>query len=158
MPRSRRSGLPDHLDLAIAHAFHVGYKPGDPMPLGDDDPVPGCNCEHCTGLAPRPILAPARESFRAERFETLDVDGARAVPMLDVAEHLGIRELKRNGKSYRGPCPIHQGDGPNFSVNPERGLFHCFVCGEGGDAIRLVERVRGCSFPEAVRELTQMAA
>lgn len=155
MPRRDPHGLPDHLDLAIAHAFHVGYKPGDPMPLGDNDPVPGCNCEHCTGMAPRPAM---RSNLPAPVGSPLDVEGARAVPLLEVAERLGIGGLKRLGKSHRGPCPIHGGDGPNFSVNPARGLFHCFVCGEGGDGIRLVERVRGCSFVEAVRELTQLAA
>ena len=149
-----RNRLPDHLDLAIAHAFHRGYKPGDPMPLGDNDPVPGCNCEHCTGMAPRPVMRPSP----SPDAHPLDVEGARAVPLLEVVERLGVRGIKRQGTNYRGPCPIHGGDGPNFSVNPARGLFHCFVCGEGGDAIRLVERLRGCSFPEAVRELTDRAA
>jgi DNA primase len=62
-------------------------------------------------------------------------------------------ELRRVGKSYRGPCPIHGGEGPNLSILPERGLFYCFVCGAGGDGIELWQQVRGVSFVDAVRGL-----
>ncbi|MFQ5679617.1 MAG: DNA primase [Gemmatimonadota bacterium] len=63
-------------------------------------------------------------------------------------EHL---TLKRVGKSYRGPCPLHGGDGPNFSVDPVRGIFKCFVCGEGGDVFAFAMKVLGLDFPAAVR-------
>jgi DNA primase len=46
-----------------------------------------------------------------------------------VAEHT---RLKRSGKTFRGPCPLHGGEGPNFSVDPAKGFYKCFVCGEGG--------------------------
>ena len=41
--------------------------------------------------------------------------------------------LKKTGGSYRGPCPFHQGTKPNFSVTPDKGTYHCFVCHESGD-------------------------
>jgi len=61
--------------------------------------------------------------------------------------------LRRTGKSYRGPCPLHGGDGPNFSVDPERGIFKCFVCGEGGDVFGFLMRHLGLDFPTAVRQV-----
>src|SRR5215203_6941251 len=42
-----------------------------------------------------------------------------------VAEHT---RLKRSGKTFRGPCPLHGGEGPNFSVDPSKNIFKCFVC------------------------------
>jgi len=65
-------------------------------------------------------------------------------------EHMS---LKRVGKSYRGPCPLHGGDDPNFSIDPSRGIFKCFVCGEGGDVFGFVMKLLGHEFPEAVRYL-----
>jgi DNA primase len=59
--------------------------------------------------------------------------------------------LKRVGKSYRGPCPLHGGEGPNFSVDAARGIYKCFVCGEGGDVFGFVMQLLGLDFPEAVR-------
>ncbi len=59
--------------------------------------------------------------------------------------------LKRVGKSVRGPCPLHGGDDPNFSIDPERQIFKCFVCGEGGDVFGFVMKHLGHDFPDAVR-------
>lgn len=61
--------------------------------------------------------------------------------------------LKRSGKSYRGPCPLHGGDGPNFAVDPDRQIFKCFVCGEGGDVFGFLMKHLGFEFPEAVRQI-----
>ena len=54
--------------------------------------------------------------------------------------------LKRSGKGYRGPCPLHGGDGPNFSVDPDRELFKCFVCDEGGDVFGFLMNVENQVF------------
>ncbi len=59
--------------------------------------------------------------------------------------------LKRVGKTVRGPCPLHGGDDPNFSIDPERQIFKCFVCGEGGDVFSFVMKHLGHDFPDAVR-------
>jgi DNA primase len=61
--------------------------------------------------------------------------------------------LKRSGKGYRGPCPLHGGDGPNFAVDPDRQLFKCFVCDEGGDVFGFLMKHLGLEFPEAVRQV-----
>ena len=113
--------------------------------------MPGCACPRCTGV---PADHPARLLRRRRSLRALPVEKARAVPILEVCDRLGLA-VKRVGKSYRGPCPIHGGDGPNFSVLPERGCFRCWVCGERGDGIRLVQFVRGLTFVEAVREVAE---
>jgi DNA primase len=59
--------------------------------------------------------------------------------------------LRRSGRTYRGPCPLHGGEGPNFSVDPERGIFKCFVCGEGGDVFSFPMKLLGLDFVEAVK-------
>ena len=72
----------------------------------------------------------------------------------DIVELLGeYMPLKRSGRTWRGPCPLHGGEGPNFSVDPARGLFKCFVCGEGGDVFAFFMKRLGMDFPEAVRHV-----
>ena len=65
-----------------------------------------------------------------------------------ISEHV---KLKRVGNSYRGPCPFHQGTGPNFSVVPAKGLYHCFVCKESGDVFTYLIKRLGMDFPDAIR-------
>jgi len=59
--------------------------------------------------------------------------------------------LKRTGKTWRGPCPLHGGEGPNFSVDPAKGFYKCFVCGEAGTVYNFMMKHLGMTFPEAVR-------
>ena len=65
-----------------------------------------------------------------------------------VSEHT---RLKRAGKTWRGPCPLHGGEGPNFSVDPAKGFYKCFVCGEAGTVYNFLMKHSGMTFPEAVR-------
>ena len=65
--------------------------------------------------------------------------------------------LRQAGKNYTGLCPFHEEKTPSFSVNDERGFFHCFGCGEGGNAFTFLCRLEGISFPEAVRRLAAKA-
>ncbi len=59
--------------------------------------------------------------------------------------------LKRTGADFRGPCPFHQGTRRNFSVVPNKRLYHCFVCGESGDVFKFLQKRLGMEWPEAVR-------
>lgn len=61
--------------------------------------------------------------------------------------------LKRRGSSYVGLCPFHQEKSPSFNVVPDKGFYHCFGCGEGGDVFTFLQKTRGLEFGEAVREL-----
>ena len=65
--------------------------------------------------------------------------------------------LRKAGKNYTGLCPFHEEKTPSFSVNDERGFFHCFGCGEGGNAFTFLCRLEGISFPEVVRRLAAKA-
>ena len=61
--------------------------------------------------------------------------------------------LKKAGRSYKGLCPFHHEKTPSFIVTPERGTWHCFGCGEGGNAFAFLMRQENLTFPEAVRSL-----
>ena len=61
-----------------------------------------------------------------------------------------VPSLKKSGRNYFGLCPFHQEKSPSFSVNSELGLFKGFGCGEGGDAIKFLEKIEGLDFPHAL--------
>ena len=63
--------------------------------------------------------------------------------------------LKRAGTSSKGLCPFHSEKTPSFHVYPEKGFFHCFGCGVGGDVFKFLELHEKLSFPDAVRTLAQ---
>ena len=63
----------------------------------------------------------------------------------------------RRGQHLFALCPFHPEKTPSFVVTPHRGLFHCFGCGVGGDAIGFIVRYDRVSFPEAVRMLASRA-
>lgn len=63
--------------------------------------------------------------------------------------------LKRAGKEYRGLCPFHNEKSPSFNVNPDKGIFKCFGCNEGGDVFAFVQKQKGLDFIETVRELAR---
>ena len=62
-------------------------------------------------------------------------------------------ELKQAGRNWRGLCPFHNEKTPSFNVNPDRQMFHCFGCQEGGDVIAFLMKHSGLSFPEAARSI-----
>src|SRR5256885_5918163 len=63
--------------------------------------------------------------------------------------------LKRAGTAYKGLCPFHSEKTPSFHVNPDKGFFHCFGCGLGGDVFKFLELHEKVDFPEAVKMLAQ---
>jgi DNA primase len=65
--------------------------------------------------------------------------------------------LKKAGRNHLGLCPFHSEKTPSFTVNEERGLFHCFGCGAGGTAFTFLMRMERLEFPEAVAQLAQRA-
>ncbi len=62
-------------------------------------------------------------------------------------------KLKRQGRRLVGLCPFHSERTPSFSVDPEKGLFYCFGCQEGGGLFNFLMKVDGLSFPEAVKKM-----
>jgi len=66
-------------------------------------------------------------------------------------------KLRRAGREWKACCPFHNENTPSFTVNDEKGFYHCFGCGAHGDAIRWMTDQRGLSFMDAVQELASSA-
>jgi DNA primase len=65
--------------------------------------------------------------------------------------------LKASGASFKGLCPFHSEKTPSFHVNPERQIFHCFGCHQGGDAFKFLMLYEKLSFVEAISQLASRA-
>ena len=63
--------------------------------------------------------------------------------------------LKKAGNSYKGLCPFHPEKTPSFHVHRDKGFFHCFGCGIGGDVLKFLELQEKLGFQDAVRQLAQ---
>ena len=79
-----------------------------------------------------------------ERLSILDVVGKR-IP------------LTKKGQNYWGCCPFHNEKTPSFSINEEKGFYHCFGCGEHGDIISFTMKSGNIDFRAAITELATMA-
>lgn len=77
---------------------------------------------------------------------------------IDIVQLIGeYVPLKKSGHNYKGLCPFHGEKTPSFMVNPELGIFKCFGCGAGGDAISFLQRIEGMEFGEALKTLAERA-
>lgn len=65
--------------------------------------------------------------------------------------------LKRRGKSYVGLCPFHKEKTPSFHVTPDKQMFYCFGCQEGGNVFSFLMKTEKVSFIEAVKTLAKRA-
>lgn len=65
--------------------------------------------------------------------------------------------LTKAGHEFKACCPFHNEKSPSFTVNDQKGFYHCFGCGAHGDAIRWMTDQRGLSFMDAVKELAAEA-
>jgi len=63
--------------------------------------------------------------------------------------------LKKTGATYKGLCPFHGERTPSFHVNRDKGFFHCFGCGAGGDVFKFLELHEKIGFQDAVKQLAQ---
>jgi DNA primase len=63
--------------------------------------------------------------------------------------------LKKVGGTYKGLCPFHGEKTPSFHVDRDKGFFHCFGCGVGGDVIKFIELHDKVGFTDAVKILAQ---
>lgn len=62
---------------------------------------------------------------------------------------------RKSGSEFSGLCPFHNEKTPSFTVNDKKGFYHCFGCGEHGDAVGFVMKTEGLSFPESVEKLAR---
>lgn len=61
--------------------------------------------------------------------------------------------LKKAGRNFLGLCPFHREKTPSFTVSPDKQMFYCFGCSEGGNAVSFLMKLNGLTFPEALRHL-----
>lgn len=82
----------------------------------------------------------------------IDVEGLRA--RADLAAIVGrYVKLSKAGKEYEGRCPFHEEKTPSFTVSPAKGFVHCFGCGAHHDVFGFLQRITGCDFIEACKQL-----
>ena len=86
-------------------------------------------------------------------LEEFEKDGIKSrVDIVELFLSFGI-PLIAKGKGSVGKCPWHEDKEPSLSVDREKGLYHCFGCGESGDVFTLVEKMKGVGFREALEYL-----
>lgn len=89
----------------------------------------------------------------AKTFEELVSQIKDRLDIVDVVSQQVI--MKKNGAHYWGLCPFHKEKTPSFSVNPSMGIYKCFGCGEGGDAISFIMKTQNKDFMQVISELAE---
>ena len=84
--------------------------------------------------------------------ETVDRIYAAANIVEIIGEYVTLR---RKGVNYQACCPFHNEKTPSFVVSPSKGLFKCFGCGKGGNAVTFVMVHEGISYPEALKTVAK---
>lgn len=89
----------------------------------------------------------------AGRIHDEDIAAVRERVRIDevVREYVTLKSA--GGGSLKGLCPFHDERSPSFHVTPSRGMYYCFGCGEGGDALGFVQKIDHLTFVEAVEKL-----
>lgn len=96
-------------------------------------------------------IAKLKRLIRVEKIDhkgltQTDIDRANSTPIDSI---LGV-ELKRHGRLFKTNCPMHEDKTPSLFVYQEDNSFYCFSCAKGGDAIALVQAIKGYDFVRAV--------
>lgn len=87
-----------------------------------------------------------------------DDDKLRVLEASDIASVVGeYVRLVPKGREFVCLCPFHDDHSPSMYVVPHKRMFHCFVCGAGGDVFSFIQRYHGVDFPEAMRMLAERA-
>ncbi|HEX6071928.1 MAG TPA: DNA primase [Sphingomicrobium sp.] len=89
-------------------------------------------------------------------LSTAFLDELRARTVLSAVISPTVK-LVRAGREWKACCPFHNEKTPSFTVNDDKGFYHCFGCGAHGDAIRFLTDHRGMQFMDAVKELAAKA-
>ena len=89
------------------------------------------------------------------RIAQEEIDKVRSqADIVDVIGH--YLQIQRKGRSYVAVCPFHDDHSPSLSISPDRQLYKCFVCGNGGNVFTFVQNYEKVSFPEAVGRVASL--
>ncbi|MCL5037512.1 MAG: DNA primase [Chloroflexi bacterium] len=86
--------------------------------------------------------------------ETIDEILQRVDGIAILSQHMS---LKKAGNRFKGLCPFHKEKTPSFTYSPEKGLWYCFGCGQGGTLIDFIIKTEHIEFPQAVKILAERA-
>ena len=86
--------------------------------------------------------------------ESVIEDIKSRIDLAELISSYGI-QVKHAGGSAKACCPFHHEKTPSFNINSAKGFYHCFGCGESGDAIKFVQKQEGLTFVEAVKKLAE---
>ncbi len=89
----------------------------------------------------------------AKTLEEVIAEIKNRLDIVDVVREQVI--LKKNGGRYWGLCPFHKEKTPSFSVNPQLGIYKCFGCGAGGDALSFIMKTKNIELMDLIKELAQ---
>ena len=102
------------------------------------------------------MTPPQRIWQQAMRFSPAFTERLRNHFLL--SEVIGRRlPIKKHGREFHALCPFHQEKSPSFTINDEKGFFHCFGCGAHGDAIEFIKRFERLTYPETIERLAREA-
>lgn len=76
------------------------------------------------------------------------------IDLVELISSCGV-QVRRAGADYKACCPFHHEKTPSFVIHPEKGYYHCFGCGESGNAFKFLMKQEGLTFVEAVKKLAQ---
>lgn len=95
---------------------------------------------------------------RMDLYHRQDDDRQRVKDASDIVRVVGEHlTLKPKGREFVGLCPFHDDRNPSMCVVPAKQIFHCFVCGTGGDVFSFVQKYHSMDFREALEFLAQRA-
>ena len=83
------------------------------------------------------------------KYDDLTIQRLRELPIFEVCSRLGITLYGTGSYTRRAKCWYHDDQHPSLHVNKKKNIFMCFVCGKGGDTIRLVQDYNNLTFIEA---------
>jgi hypothetical protein len=92
----------------------------------------------------------SQRSNEPKKIPQSEIDDANRDIVAVIGKHI---QLKKAGKEWSACCPFHQEKSPSFSVSEAKGMYYCFGCGAGGDAVGFVVAHLGVSFREAVESI-----
>src|SRR5690606_37148687 len=164
-PQRRKTTGSTRLLRRCRHRARQPAQPGQPQPAAPCRPPrrPRRNCPQyphkCAILdraSPPPKVQPpsCREHRSMPAIKPTCVrDLKLRINIVDVVSR--VATLKKAGSRYKGLCPFHNEKSPSFHVDPDKGFYKCFGCGQAGDIISFVRETEQLSFTEAIEALGQ---